>query len=214
MLCVSEIFYSIQGESTMAGCPCVFIRLTGCNLNCSYCDTEGARSGGRDMEVEGIVAEVERFNCRLVEVTGGEPLLQMETASLLEKLAGAGFEVLLETNGSVLLPENRGWRVIMDIKCPGSGMEDSFVSENLERLKEKDEIKFVISGRPDFDWARRLIRNWGLVNGGREIIMSPVHDRCSPADLAEWILRETRSVRLQLQLHKLIWPNLSSVTAK
>ncbi len=208
MLFVSEVFHSLQGESTQAGRPCVFIRLAGCNLSCAYCDTAYARkqrNGGAASLAE-LVEEIGEFDCELVEITGGEPLLQADTVALAEWLVADGYEVMIETNGSVELPPNQGWRMIMDIKCPGSGMAASFMKDNLSRLGPIDEIKFVISGREDFEWATAKIKDWRLAKAQRTIMMSPVPGLCAPAELAEWILREAPYARLQLQLHKIIWP--------
>ena len=209
MLQVAEIFHSIQGESTAAGRPCVFVRLSGCNLACRYCDTEYAREAtGQGMSMAEILAAVSLFNCRLVEVTGGEPLLQPETPELLEKLAEAGYEVLVESNGTLPLPESRRWRAILDMKCPGSGAADSFAPVNLERLRKGDEIKFVVGGRADFEWALGRIAELDLTALGCELLFSPVFGKCSPDQLAAWILASAPSppVRMQLQLHRHIWP--------
>ncbi len=207
MLSVNEIFHSIQGESTAAGRPCVFVRLQGCNLACRYCDTEDSRgAGGSEMEVAEIVRRVADFGCDLVEVTGGEPLVQPETGLLLGTLVEAGYEVLVESNGSLPLPENRGWRVIMDIKCPGSGMGDSFNRDNLARLTATDEVKFVIGDRRDFEWALARVEEYGLSDGRREVLLSPVPGACPPSLLAAWLLESGRRLRLQVQLHKIVWP--------
>ncbi len=204
---VSEIFFSIQGESTYAGLPSIFIRLAGCNLSCSWCDTEYARESGegKELTLDEIMSEIGKFPCRLVEVTGGEPLHQEETAELLEKLLASGYEVLLETNGAIdLRPVNREVRKIIDIKCPSSGHENSFLMENLDTITEKDEVKFVIADRNDYDFAKGSVEKH--FKGKRSpILFSPVSPDMNPQELARWILRDGLTVRLQLQLHRLIW---------
>ncbi|MFQ5647273.1 MAG: 7-carboxy-7-deazaguanine synthase QueE [bacterium] len=202
---ISEIFRSIQGESTYAGLPCVFIRLAGCNLSCSYCDTTyAAESGGREMSVETVIGKVRKLGGELVEITGGEPLLQPETRELTGRLLAGKKTVLLETNGSLpidsLPPEVI---IIMDVKCPGSRMTDQVFIPNFSRLKPSDQIKFVLLDRRDYDYAREMIRKHDLY--GHELLMSPVWGKLSPAELAGWILADRLNVRLQLQLHKQIW---------
>jgi len=208
VLRVNEIFHSIQGESTQAGEPCVFVRLTGCNLRCSWCDTAYAFHAGSEMSVEEVVARVRGYGCRLVEVTGGEPLLQREAVPLLEALLRAGHDVLLETGGSLPIDRvPRGVRRIVDVKCPGSGEQARNHWENLAELDAGDEVKFVLAGRADYDWAVREIRERGI--GGRcPILFSPVHGRLDPAELAAWVLADRLPVRLQLQLHKILWPGV------
>ncbi|HET6617228.1 MAG TPA: radical SAM protein [Gemmatimonadota bacterium] len=202
---VNEIFHSIQGESTHAGRPCVFVRLTYCNLRCRYCDTEYAFFEGIERPLDDIVSEVGRYGCRLVEVTGGEPLIQRETIALLERLLDAGHEVLLETSGAWPI-ENvpDGVRVIMDLKTPGSGMVAKNRWENLRHLDADDEIKFVICDRGDYEWARGVVGEHGL--GERHtVLFSPSWGEVDPRELAEWILVDRLPVRLQLQIHKHIW---------
>ena len=203
---VNEIFYSIQGESSYAGRPCVFVRLTGCNLRCSYCDTQYAYEDGNELEINEIVGRVTSDQCRLVEVTGGEPLIQKDTPLLVHRLLEEGFEVLLETNGSQDISQLDGRCVrIVDIKCPSSGEERKNDLGNLTRLADKDEIKFVIGNREDYEYAKKILdinifrNNW--------IHFSPVFGKMDPKVLAEWILEDHLAVRLHMQLHKLIWGN-------
>ncbi len=206
-LMVSEIFRSLQGESTRAGLPCVFVRLSGCNLHCRWCDTGYAREAGTAMSTSEILETVAALGTGLVEVTGGEPLLQPGAAVLADRLCARCRAVLVETNGSILIPERREWTVIMDIKTPSSGEADSFHAGNAARLRAGDEVKFVIADRTDFDWALARIAEHGLRNRGVSLLMSPVAEQCRPADLAAWILAAGQpDLRMQLQLHKLIWP--------
>jgi 7-carboxy-7-deazaguanine synthase len=206
-LLVNEIFYSIQGESTYAGQPCVFVRLTGCNLRCNYCDTEYSFYEGRTMAIAEIVRQVLVHGCNLVEVTGGEPLLQANVQELIAKLLGAGLTVMVETSGAVEV----SWldpRVvkIMDLKCPGSGEEHRNLWQNLAWLTPRDEIKFVLSDRVDYEWAREVIRKHDLPGRVNAVLMSCAFGRLAPLKLAQWILEDRLPVRLQLQLHKYIWP--------
>lgn len=203
---VNEIFYSIQGESTYAGRPCVFVRLTGCNLRCSYCDTRYAYEDGREMKTEEIIRAVTGYGCPLVEITGGEPLLQAETPGLVAGLLERGYEVLLETNGSrdISSVDNRCVKVV-DFKVPSSGMSDSNDLENIGRLSNGDEVKFVIGDRADYEFARDFIQTTGLEATARyPIHFSPVFGRQAPKTLARWILEDRLNVRLQVQLHKVI----------
>ena len=201
---VSEIFHSIQGESSWSGQPCVFIRLTGCNLRCAYCDTSYAYEQGRFMEIPEIVERVRRLRCDLVEVTGGEPLIQAETPSLIVGLLDAGHTVLLETNGSIDIGvvDPRCVR-IMDIKCPSSGMAGQNDLRNLKKLGVQDELKFVIASREDYQFARDLLST--LPAAQCKINFSPVFGSLAPRSLAQWILEDHLAVRLNLQLHKIIW---------
>ena len=202
---LSEIFKSIQGESTYAGLPCTFIRLAGCNLRCSYCDTVYAYEPSSELTVEEILAEVAALSCPLVEITGGEPLLQEEVYPLMAGLLTQGYQVLLETNGTIdLTAVDPRVVVIMDIKCPGSGQSEKVLWDNLKRLKEKDQVKFVLSHRQDYDWARRVIEKHGL-DKKCLLLFSPAYGSLSARDLAQWILSDGLKVRLQLQLHKIIW---------
>jgi len=208
-LIINEIFYSIQGESTFAGQACVFVRLTGCNLRCSYCDTHYAYSEGSPMAVEQVVKKVATFGCKLVEITGGEPLLQTDTGQLVDMLLEKGFEVLIETNGSLDISKiDQACKKIMDIKCPGSGEADQCDLVNLQRISSSDQVKFVISDRRDYLYAKKmLIRIPAKVLPGN-ILFSPVWDKVPGRELAAWILEDGLQVRLQLQLHKIIWPDI------
>jgi 7-carboxy-7-deazaguanine synthase len=201
---VNEIFHSIQGESSWSGRPCVFIRLTGCNLRCAYCDTSYAYEQGRFMEIPEIMERVRRLRCDLVEVTGGEPLIQAETPLLIGGLLDAGHTVLLETNGSIDIGvvDPRCIR-IMDIKCPSSGMAGQNDLRNLQKLGVQDELKFVIGSREDYEFARDLLST--LPAARYKINFSPVFGSLALRSLAEWILEDRLPVRLNLQLHKIIW---------
>ncbi len=206
MLRVTEIFHSIQGESSRVGLPCVFIRLTGCNLRCSYCDTAYAWTGGSDWPLERIVERTQSFGCALVEITGGEPLAQEETPSLAGRLIDTGHTVLVETNGSLDISRLPAAAVkIMDVKCPGSGESAKTVWQNLDRLGPEDEVKFVISDSADYVWAKEVIRGKGLESRAR-VLLSPAHGRMDLALLAEWVLGDRLNVRLQVPFHKIIWP--------
>jgi len=205
MLKVYEIFKSIQGESTRAGMVCVFIRLSGCNLSCSYCDTAYAREDGTLYSIEALAGKVKDYQTNLALITGGEPLLQKETPQLCWKLVDMGCTVLVETNGSQnlsILPE--GVTSIVDVKCPGSGHADSFNMENLRFLRKYDECKMVISDRHDFDWAMKFVKTHNL-HKQCTVIFSPNSKKLKPELLAEWILESNAPVRLGLQLHKIIW---------
>lgn len=208
---VTEIFHSIQGESTWAGLPCTFVRLTGCPLRCVWCDTEYAFHGGERMELDEIIARVEAMGTRLVEVTGGEPLAHRNAFVLVQRLLDRGFTVLVETSGAIdVAPLDPRAHRIMDLKCPGSGESARNLWSNLEHLTARDEVKFVIADRQDYEWARDVVRERGLdarVRAGtlRAILFSPVWDRLEFRELAEWILEDRLPVRFQLQLHKAIW---------
>ena len=204
---VNEIFYSIQGESSYAGRPCVFVRLTGCNLRCAYCDTQYAYHEGREFEIKDIIAQVSSHKCPLVEVTGGEPLIQKQTPFLVKGLVEKGYTVLVETNGSqdISQIDERCIR-IMDIKCPSSGEEENNDLENLRRLTDKDEIKFVIGGREDYEFAKNILEFQGRSPFIRNLVhFSPLFEKIEPRLLAEWILEDCLDVRLHVQLHKIIW---------
>lgn len=206
---VNEIFYSIQGESTHAGRPCVFVRLTYCNLRCTYCDTEYAFYSGSERSINEILEQVAAYRCRLVEVTGGEPLIQRETTQLLERLLGEGYEVLLETSGAwpvEHIPDGVG--IIMDLKTPGSGMVTSNRWQNLQHLDGDDEIKFVVCDRADYEWARSVIGEHDLTASHR-VLLSPSHGELDPRLLSEWVLSDSLPVRVQLQIHKFIWSPLA-----
>mgnify|MGYP000038284244 CR=1 FL=1 len=207
---VTEIFHSIQGESSYAGLPCTFVRLTGCHLRCVYCDTTYAFFGGERMSVEEVLARVGAFwegaeGMRLVEVTGGEPLLQKDIYPLTERLCDLGYTVLMETSGSLPI-----WHLdprvirIMDLKTPGSGHAHANLWENIEHLRPRDEVKFVLMDRRDFEWACDIIHRYDLTRRAH-VLMSPAHGILDPKTLAEWILRSRLPVRLQIQLHKYIW---------
>ncbi len=212
MLQVCEIFTSIQGESTCAGLPCTFVRLAGCNLDCTYCDTAYAREEGRCAALEDIVRNVRSRTPELVEITGGEPLLQSDTPSLCAGLLDDGYRVLVETNGTQDISKlPAGCIRIMDIKCPGSGMAGRHDPANIDRLRPADECKFVIGDRMDFDWAVEFVASHGL-RDRCTVLFAPVFDSPAPRILAEWILRAGIRVRLTLQLHKYIWsPHMRGV---
>lgn len=206
VLKINEIFHSIQGESRHAGRPCVFVRLTACNLRCVWCDTAYAFEEGSDMTVGEVLDRVGVHRTPYVLVTGGEPLLQEGVHALIAELLERGHEVAIETGGSLdLAPLDRRVMVVMDLKCPGSGMMDRNRWENLELLKPTDEIKFVIADRTDYEWSREMVRRHDLA-GRCGILFSPVHGPLHPRLLSEWILADALPVRLQLQLHKYIWP--------
>jgi len=205
MLKVCEIFKSIQGESTFAGRVCSFVRLTGCNLRCSYCDTQYAFTDGADRTVDYIVNEIEKLGCRLVEITGGEPLIQKETPALCSILLDKKYTVLVETNGSQpinLLPEP--CIRIVDIKCPGSGQENSFLIDNIGYLHRRDEIKCVITDRRDFEWALEYVNRYSL-HEYATVLFSPCIGKIDISELAGWIIESNAQVRLGVQIHKFIW---------
>ena len=205
MLKINEIYYSIQGESTKAGLPCIFVRLTFCNLRCTYCDTEYAFYEGKDISIGDIIQEVRKYNCNLVELTGGEPLVQEESLILMKQLADSGFEVLLETGGS--LPINNidpRVKIIMDLKTPSSGMMKKYIYENINCLKKEDEVKFVIGSREDYLWSKQIIEKYNL-DKKNAILFSVVFGKLLPVELVNWILEDKLNVRFQLQMHKFIW---------
>lgn len=219
---ITEIFKSIQGEGTRAGLPCIFVRLTGCNLRCTWCDTAYAFHGGRKMSVEEVLERVDELACRsagatgaeaLVELTGGEPLLQEEIYPLAENLLRAGYMVMIETSGERYIGRLPKEVIkIVDVKCPDSGEPDTFDSRNLDALTENDEVKFVLATRCDYEFAREFIERHGLQGKVREVLFSPVFrdpegkwPGLEPRQLAEWILEDGLPVRLALQLHKFIW---------
>ncbi len=201
---ITEIFHSLQGESTFAGLPCVFVRLTGCNLRCTWCDTAYAFHGGTEMSLEDILVEVSRHPCRRVEITGGEPLLQKDVLPLMRRLCDLGYAVLLETSGSIDVSgvDDRVIR-ILDVKCPGSGESAGNLWENFAHLSPRDQIKFVIRDRPDFDWACAVVRERDLT-AKHPVLFSPVHGEMDPHALARWILETGLDARLQIQLHKML----------
>lgn len=202
---VTEIFHSIQGESTFMGRPCVFVRLTGCALRCTWCDTEYSFYGGTEIGLEQVLAEVAGYGCPLVEVTGGEPLHQPDAFRLLSRLCDAAYEVLLETSGAVDIgPVDRRTHIIMDVKCPGSGMTDRMYWPNLDKLSVKDEAKFVLQDRADYEWARDVVAQHALADRCA-VLFSPVFGKLDLQSLAEWMLADRLPVRFQAQLHKFIW---------
>ena len=206
MLTVSEIYLSVQGESTHAGRLCVFVRLAACDLRCRWCDTPYAFTGGQKMSVDDVLAEVRRLGCRLVEITGGEPLLQPDAGILMERLLAEGFAVLLETGGHVPLdrvPEEVV--AIVDVKCPGSGEVEHMHWPNLDDLSRHDEVKFVIQDRADFEYACEVVDRHDLVTRTAAVLFSPVHGVLAPSELARWMIDRRVAARLQLQAHKYIW---------
>ena len=205
MLEVTEIYKSIQGESSHTGLPCVFVRLTGCNLRCVWCDTAHAFHGGRKMSVQDVVEKVQSFGIGLVEVTGGEPLLQKEVFTLMDALLEENFRVMLETGGSLSVADVPSPVIkIIDLKCPGSGEADKNHWGNLNHLSPVDEIKFVIADRADYEWSRSVLKKYEL-HKKSHVLFSPVSDKLNLKDLTEWILEDNLPVRLQTQLHKQIW---------
>ncbi|HWY45457.1 MAG TPA: radical SAM protein [Candidatus Sulfotelmatobacter sp.] len=222
---ITEIFKSIQGEGTRAGLPCLFVRLTGCNLRCTWCDTAYAFHGGKKMSVDEVMARVDELTRRgmndsgaaatvsLVELTGGEPLLQEEIYPLAEKLVAAGYTVMIETSGEKFVGRlPREVIKIVDVKCPDSGEADTFEMKNLDAVDEKDEIKFAISSRKDYEFAREFTREHGLSEKVKQVLFSPVFDDpegkwkgLEPRQLVEWMLEDGLAVRLGLQLHKFVW---------
>lgn len=210
MLQITEIYASVQGESSYAGIPCTFVRLTGCPLRCRWCDTVYSFNGGKSYSIDDVVAEVTRLGMPLVELTGGEPLAQTAAAELVKALADQGQKVLIETGGSEpIAPVVEHAHIIMDIKCPGSRMEERNRWENIPLLKKTDEVKFVIADRQDFDWALAVIERYDLLNIC-QILFSPAFGLLKPKDLVEWMVALKLPVRLNLQQHKYIW----SPTAK
>ena len=208
-LVVNEMFFSIQGESVYAGCPCIFIRLTGCNLRCSYCDTQYAYEAGRILLLDDIIDRISSFPCRLVEITGGEPLLQADTPELIFRLLSGGYQVLMETNGSLSIDsvDSRCIKIV-DVKCPGSGESHRCDMQNLSRMDAGDQLKFVICHRQDYDYARSIVKQIPAAVPAHHILFSPAAGIMKPADLAGWILQDGLGVRLQLQLHRILWPDI------
>ncbi len=205
MLRVSEIYLSIQGESTYVGLPCVFVRLTGCSLRCSWCDTTHAFYGGTEMTITEVCEQVQSQGTTLVEITGGEPLDQPEAILLVERLCNLDYDVLIETSGAKdIAPLDDRAHVILDVKCPGSKMTEHMHWKNLSEVKLKDEMKFVIADRIDYDWAVSILRYYRLI-GRCPVLFSPVFGTLEPHALTEWVLHDHLDVRVQLQLHKYIW---------
>jgi 7-carboxy-7-deazaguanine synthase len=206
MLTVNEIFYSIQGESTHAGRPCVFVRLTACDLRCAWCDTPYAFYEGQKRSVADVIDAVERYACPLVEVTGGEPLLQEDVYALMEGLLARGRTVMLETGGHRPIDRVPAAVIkIVDVKCPGSGEAGENHWDNLTRLAPHDEVKFVIKDRADYEFARDVVTRYALDGKVAAVLFSPVHGVLEPRTLSEWMLEDHLPARLQLQLHKLVW---------
>lgn len=203
---IKEIFKSIQGESRYAGLPCVFVRLAGCNLRCSYCDTPEAWENGREMDLGDVLKRVEALCAHLIEITGGEPLLQLETPELARRLCESGHTVLVETNGSmdISVLDKRVVR-IMDLKCPSSGESGKMLFGNAGNLTARDQVKFVIASRGDYDWAKDKILGLGL-EGRCEVLLSAAFGRIEPSEIVAWMLRDNLKTRFQLQAHKFIWP--------
>ncbi len=205
MLKVNEIFYSIQGESSYSGLPCVFVRLTYCNLRCVYCDTEYAFYEGSDMTIDEVISEIKKYDCNLVEITGGEPLLQKESLELMKRLCDENYKVLLETSGSLPIEDvDKRVTIIMDLKTPSSRMMKKNLYENIYYLKPDDEVKFVIGNREDYEWAKNIINEYNL-DKKCKILMGVVFGELSNFELASWILEDRLNVRFQMQLHKYIW---------
>lgn len=205
-LTVNEIYQSVQGESTWAGLPCVFVRLTFCDLRCSYCDTEYAFYEGKKMLLEEIVEKVRSFGCPLVEVTGGEPLLQPNCIPLLSTLCDSGFSVLLETSGvHDIAPVDTRVHRIMDLKTPSSGECSRNLYDNIAHLTKLDEVKFVIGSREDYEWARGKMKEYDLAVKVAAVLLSPVFGKIAPADIVAWMLEDKLPARFQLQMHKFIW---------
>ncbi|MFH2043873.1 MAG: radical SAM protein [Pseudomonadota bacterium] len=208
-LLVNEIFYSIQGESLYSGLPCTFIRLTGCNLRCNYCDTQYAYDEGTEIEIDNLITKISGFGCSLVEITGGEPLLQEEAPVLIEKLLDDNYTVLLETNGSIDISSiDKRCIKIVDIKCPSSEMSSKNDLDNLNKLGKKDQVKFIMGNRNDYDFAKKIVKQIPEIFPRGNILFSPIYNTIELSDLAKWILKDKLSVRLQIQLHKIIWPDI------
>lgn len=202
---ITEIFYSLQGESRTVGLPTVFVRLTGCPLRCGYCDTEYAFHGGEKMDLDEIVSKVAEFNPRYVCVTGGEPLAQPNCIPLLTALCDRGYEVSLETSGAMDISKvDKRVSRVMDLKTPGSGEESKNRYENIELLNTHDQLKFVVCHRDDYDWAKEKLHQHQL-NERCEVLFSPIHGQLQPAELAEWVVEDNLPVRMQIQMHKYLW---------
>ena len=205
MIKINEIYLSVQGESTHTGLPCIFIRLTGCNLRCSWCDTAYAFHEGKNMSIDEILQKVESFGIHLVEITGGEPLMQDNVYTLMRRLIKKGYKVMLETGGSISLERVPKEVIkIMDLKCPGSGEQEKNNLDNLKLLVPHDEVKFVILDKKDYEWSRDIIKRY-KINETAHILISPVFDKLELKEMVKWILEDRLPVRLQTQLHKIIW---------
>ena len=200
---ITEIFYSLQGEAKEVGIPTVFVRLTGCPLRCNYCDTAYAFKGNNPLSIESIMEQIAKFNTRYVCVTGGEPMAQSNCLILLDTLIEAGYKVSMETSGSIdISPVNKKVSVVMDLKTPSSTEKSQNRYENIALLESKDQLKFVIASRSDFDWCCNILENYSVLS---DVLFSPVYESLKPVDLADWILEKQLNVRLQVQLHKLLW---------
>ena len=200
---ITEIFYSLQGEAKEVGIPTVFVRLTGCPLRCNYCDTAYAFKGNNPLSIESIMEQVEKYNTHYVCVTGGEPMAQRNCLILLDTLIEAGYKVSMETSGSIdISPVNKKVSVVMDLKTPSSTEQSQNRYENIALLESKDQLKFVIASRSDFDWCCDILQNYSVDS---EVLFSPVYENLKPVELADWILEKQLNVRLQVQLHKILW---------
>ena len=203
---INEIYFSVQGESSYSGLPCIFIRLTYCNLRCTYCDSEYSFYDGKKMKIDEILKEIKKYSCNLVEVTGGEPLLQKNCINLLNELIKNNYDVLLETSGSLSISDVPDKVInIIDFKCPSSKMDSKNMWDNINYLKKNDEIKFVIGDRIDYEWTKQKIEEYKL-NQICNILMSPVYGEIEPKEIVKWILEDNLKVRFQIQMHKEIWP--------
>ena len=202
---INEIYYSIQGESSFSGLPCIFIRFTYCNLRCSYCDTEYAFHEGADMNIKDILSKVNAYKCDLVEITGGEPLIQEGCIELISKLQECKKNVLIETGGALPIKDiPKKTHIVLDIKCPSSNMADKNLWENIKHIKNTDEIKFVIGDKKDYQWTKNIIKKYDLTKKC-SILISPVYKKMKPKYLVKWILKDNLDVRFQMQIHKEIW---------
>jgi len=202
---INEIYHSIQGESSYSGLPCVFVRLTYCNLRCSYCDTEYAFYEGKDMSIKQIIKKINSYKCNLVEITGGEPLLQKNCIKLINELEKNNKKVLIETGGSLSIQNiSKKTHIILDLKCPSSNMENKNLWENLDYIKKTDEIKFVVGNKVDYEWTKNIIKKYDLENKCH-LLISPVYDKIDNEKIINWILKDNLKIRFQIQLHKEIW---------
>ena len=202
---INEIYHSIQGESSYSGLPCVFVRLTYCNLRCSYCDTEYAFYEGKDMSIKQIIKKINSYKCNLVEITGGEPLIQKNCIKLINELEKNNKKVLIETGGSLSIQNiSKKTHIILDLKCPSSNMENKNLWENLDYIKKTDEIKFVVGNKADYEWTKNIIKKYDLENKCH-LLISPVYDKIDNEKIINWILKDNLKIRFQIQLHKEIW---------
>lgn len=202
---INEIYHSIQGESSYSGLPCVFVRLTYCNLRCSYCDTEYAFYDGKDMSIKQIIKKINSYKCNLVEITGGEPLLQKNCIKLINELEKNNKKVLIETGGSLSIQNiSKKTHIILDLKCPSSNMENKNLWANLDYIKKTDEIKFVVGNKTDYEWTKNIIKKYDLENKCH-LLISPVYDKIDNEKIINWILKDNLKIRFQIQLHKEIW---------